>query len=309
MSDNKAVERVLEKLGSKELLDTIQEELSLSDLNTLLLELFRQRAHDTSYAELMKAYASNRFVQPAAIDPIALKQLEIQLLTIAQQASFQAIQLSPAAPLGSCSVVATSDQNKVISASRGTEIVADATNLLALHICDLIKTRQMSNEEQPIRFSTTHRHVRAQHFNKPGLLPHFHVYGMVTSGKDKGSYSFEKRTFLEHIQVYETIFKSLYQADLTVKVNRRDGYTDSAGLVQRLMEHLQEQAPSVTLIENKEENHNQYYKGFQFTLLVTINGKELNIGDGGFVDWPQKLLGGKKERMMISAIGLDRLLN
>lgn len=34
----------------------------------------------------------------------------------------------------------------------------------------------------------------------------------------------------------------------------------------------------------------------------------INIGDGGFVDWTQKLLGNKKERCLISGIGLDRLL-
>jgi hypothetical protein len=40
----------------------------------------------------------------------------------------------------------------------------------------------------------------------------------------------------------------------------------------------------------------------------TIHGREHHIGDGGFVDWTQQLLENKKERMLISAIGLDRLL-
>ncbi|NOV00661.1 hypothetical protein [Paenibacillus planticolens] len=53
---------------------------------------------------------------------------------------------------------------------------------------------------------------------------------------------------------------------------------------------------------------NQYYKGFQFTIKTVINGVVHFIGDGGFVDWTQKIIGNKKERLLISAIGLDRLL-
>jgi len=39
-----------------------------------------------------------------------------------------------------------------------------------------------------------------------------------------------------------------------------------------------------------------------------MDEKEFYIGDGGFVDWTQKKLGNKKERLLISAIGLDRLI-
>ncbi|MDF2961471.1 MAG: hypothetical protein K0S39_3206 [Paenibacillus sp.] len=308
MNENKAVERILDKLGIEDLVDVLSKKLSLSDLNTLMLEVFRNRTTDSSFADLMKAYTTNRFVLPSEVDPLSLKRMEIDLLTLAAASSYQPIQLSPVAPLGSCSIVATSDQNKIISALRGTEVVADATNLMALHICSLLKENNLSNDENPLRFSTTHRHVRAQNFNQPGLLPHFHLYCMITSGKDKGSYSFEKRTLLEHVTVYQQIFSTLFHTNITIRLNRRGGYTDSPGLVQRLTEHIQESAPKVKVIELKDENHNQYYKGVQFSILVTINGQEMNIGDGGFVDWPQKLLGNKKERMMISAIGLERLM-
>jgi hypothetical protein len=46
----------------------------------------------------------------------------------------------------------------------------------------------------------------------------------------------------------------------------------------------------------------------QFTIIVNLNGQQIHIGDGGFVDWSQKMLNNKKERMLISAIGLERLL-
>jgi hypothetical protein len=306
--ERKEIQRIIDKLGTENLLELLSKQLPLSDLNTLLLEVFRKITNDTSAGELLKRYSTNRFVYPAEINPIELKHLEIKTLEIAQSFSYTPIQLSPVAPLGSCSIVATSDQNKIISALRGTEVVADATNLLALHICNSIKSGKLKNDESSIRFSTTHRHVRAQKFNKPGLLSHFHVFCMVTSGKDRGSYAFEKQTLLEHLNVYHKIFTFLFNTKITVSLNRRSGYTDSVGLIQRTEEFIKEKSPEIVVIENTNEGNNQYYKGLQFTIIVNINGQEVNIGDGGFVDWSQKLLSNKKERMMISAIGLDRLL-
>lgn len=309
MNPNKAVRRIIRQLGCDDLLDTLQHELSSSDLNSLLLELFRQKATAVSSSDLLRQYATSRFVQPSEVDPIALKRMEIELLTQAQGHGFQPVQLSPVAPLGSCSVVGTADQNKIISALRGTEVVADATNALALHICHSIKSNQLSHAEASIRMCTTHRHVRAQHFDKPSLLTHFHLFCMVTSGQDRGSYTFEKNTLTEHLHCYQHIFRALFHANMKVKLNRMGGYTDGEGLMTRLSRHLMENIPDLPVIENFTESTNNYYKGLQFTLVVTINGTELNIGDGGFVDWPQKLLGSKKERMMISAIGLERLVS
>jgi hypothetical protein len=32
----------------------------------------------------------------------------------------------------------------------------------------------------------------------------------------------------------------------------------------------------------------------------------VEIGDGGFVDWTQRLTGNRKERLLISGVGVDR---
>jgi len=72
-----------------------------SDFNTLLLEVFKQRLLGSSPADLLKRYENNRFVHPAAADPIQLKQLELDLLRIAKGHGADPVQLSPVAPLGS----------------------------------------------------------------------------------------------------------------------------------------------------------------------------------------------------------------
>jgi hypothetical protein len=38
----------------------------------------------------------------------------------------------PVAPLGACAIMGHASQNKVLSALRGTEVVADPTNVMAL---------------------------------------------------------------------------------------------------------------------------------------------------------------------------------
>jgi hypothetical protein len=56
-----------------------------------------------------------------------------------------------------------------------------------------------------------------------------------------------------------------------------------------------------------DQSAQQYYKRLQFKIYVVRNNKEFDIGDGGFVDWTQKLTGNKKERLLISAIGIEYL--
>lgn len=308
--DRKEIQRIINKLGMHNILQLLGEKISLSDLNTLLLEVFRNITEDSSASELLQRYANNRFVYPTEINPLQLKILELNTLETAQRFSYTPIQLSPVAPLGSCSIVATADQNKIISALRGTEVVADATNLLALHICHSIKMGKLIQDEDSIRLSTTHRHVRAQNYNNPGSLPHFHLFCMVASGKDRGSYTFEKQSLLEQLLVYQEIFTAFFNTNIKVSLNSRSGYADSEGLMDRMIDFIKEKSPEIEVDENtKEANDNHYYKGLQFTIIVNIKGQEIHIGDGGFVDWSQKLLDNKKERMLISAIGLDRLLN
>ncbi|MFC5649503.1 hypothetical protein ACFPYJ_10230 [Paenibacillus solisilvae] len=302
------LERILRKLDKADLIDLLVKGISGSDLNSLLLKVFSEKTKASSPHDLLKRYRENRFVQPARIDVLLLKQLELDLLNIAANHSFSPIQLSPVAPLGCTSVIGSVDQNKVISALRGTEVVSDATNLLAMHISELIKSNPNQREDF-IRFCTTHRHVRAQFFgDAPGMLPHFHLFCMVTSGVDQGSYSFEKQSFWEHIQVYRHIFKTLFGSEIEIIFSARDGYKDAAGLVSRIMKHGDELSMNVQVSTGEPNKGNQYYKGLQFTVKTVIDGQELHIGDGGFVDWTQQMLGSRKERLLISAIGLDRLI-
>jgi hypothetical protein len=57
-------------------------------------------------------------------------------------------------------------------------------------------------------------------------------------------------------------------------------------------------------MENPEKE-NEYYKGIQYKVDITLNNKVYEIGDGGFVDWTQQLLQNKKERFLITGFGFE----
>lgn len=300
------LERILLKLGEKDLISKMVNQLSGSELNTLLLKVFSEKAKAYSPSDLLNRYQENRFVHPAKVDVFKLKQLELDILKIACNNNFPPIQLSPVAPLGSASIVGEVDQNNVISSLRGTEVVSDATNLIALHISELIQSKNYARGEL-IRFCTTHRHTRAQFFgNASGMLPHFHLFCSVTAGIDKGSYSFEKQSFWEHVLMYQNIFNTIFDSEIEIIFSERGGYKDCSELITKVIDYGEQNNISVSIGEPYKEN--QYYKGFQFTIKTVINGDVHFIGDGGLVDWTQKMIGNKKERLLISAIGLDRLL-
>ncbi|MEV7021786.1 hypothetical protein [Kitasatospora sp. NPDC093558] len=50
-----------------------------------------------------------------------------------------------------------------------------------------------------------------------------------------------------------------------------------------------------------------YYTDLCYKIYATIHGRHVEIADGGFVDWTQRLTGSRKERLLISGYGVDRL--
>lgn len=50
-----------------------------------------------------------------------------------------------------------------------------------------------------------------------------------------------------------------------------------------------------------------YYEGFCFKAFPTIGGEMFEVADGRLVCWTQALVGTRKERLLISGMGLDRL--
>ena len=297
------------RTGNKDLIEILADQLSGSELNSILLEVFDRRRSKLTAPELLKQYASNRFVQPAETNYIRLLEKSIETLKIFSAHRFTPLHLSPLSSLGSCSVLAPVGQDKVVTALRNCEILSDATNAIALYISLLKKKKDnvSLSPDEHIKYSSVQRHVRAQPVSEKGFSSHFSIGCLVSSGTDTGSYTFEKKAIAEHFAALTDVLHSVFSAGkVYYKLQKRPGYTSPDHLVAALLDHLHTLGLDVRVDETAKQNN--YYHGIQFKTVIAINGNEIEIADGGFVNWTQQLLSNKKERLCISGFGLELLL-
>jgi hypothetical protein len=248
-------------------------------------------------------------VRPSALDPVFMLESELALMRLAARSGFTPLTLSPLAPFGSCSITGFTDQNKVVTALRGTEVVADATNVLALEAA--LKRRANDFDNNPIHYCAAHRHVRAQSFTEgKGFTAHFQVFCAVSAGRDQGNFLFEKQTLLKHLDLHTRflLYEKIGEVTVTVKALTQEGGSNpmATAIFDFLPSAFRREGVTLKFIEVPLSDH-RYYRDLRFSIDVDRNKSILNIGDGGFVDWPEKLTGNKKERMLTSGLGTELL--
>jgi hypothetical protein len=305
---NPVIKSLLSRLGEPDLLKKL-DSLPASELNSLLLEVMRLRTLSISAGDLMHAYQQNRFVAPSSIDPVTFLKEEIILLELAKSHGYEALELSPLAPLGNCSVMGLANQNKIVSALRGTEVVADATNLMALE--SSLRRKESTFDSSIVNLCAVHRHVRSQALPPgKGFTPHFKIFCLLSAGADHGHLSFEKNAILSHLLFYKSYFVDTLQlGDMSVIVKGLTGEGQNINTSKALYQHVSENVKemSISFIEVPADEH-RYYHHTRFSINIDHNGSALNLGDGGFVDWAQKLTSNSKEQMFTSGIGLELLI-
>ena len=305
MSDIMA--RLLSQFGDMELVEKFSA-LPNADFNSLMLEIFRTRANGATPAGMLKAFQSNRFTVPSELDPVDYLVLETEFLSAAKKLDIKPVLLSPAAPFASSSAFGCVNQNNVVSAARGTEILSDPTNMLSIIIAGKLKNKTADNTA-PIHYCTAARVLRAQVFPNTGRhFAHFGIFCIVSSGKDTGSYGCEKALLQKQLSFYKKILCGKYDANLSIVLKKRRGYNDAGGFLDSMAELVKNEFPGTPLSFDHEKEDNNYYKGISYNINMEKDGGRIEIGDGGFVDWIYKMTNNKKERFLISGIGLDRLL-
>lgn len=299
-------DRILAQLGDRELINKLSA-LPKSDFNSLLIKIFQNQAKNTKPTDVMKAFQTNRFSVPSELNPAAYHILEAELLSLAEEADIKPILLSPSAPFASCAAFGCVDQNNIVSAVRGTEILSDPTNMLSIIAAEQFKEK--SCNKNPLHYCTTARVLRAQPFPPTkGYYSHFGLFCIVSAGEDSGSYICEKELMLKQLSYYRQLFNEKYRLKLTVTLRKRRGYTDGDGFFDSISNLVKKGLPDVPISFDFEQEDNNYYKGINFKIYMEKESGRFEIGDGGYVDWMQKMTGCKKVRCLISGISLDRLL-
>jgi hypothetical protein len=307
--------RILRETENADLLDALTERLSLTDLQSLLLHVYERRAAQQSPARLLEQYESNRFVCPSPTAPRTLLEFDARAFSLASDAGFQPVELSPVCPLGTVSTVSSVSQNNTVTTIRNTEVVSDSTNVLALE--SAVRRRTLlasSNQHEWVRLCASHRVLRAQPFHGPASFAHFRLFALTTAGRDEGSYRFERETLAEHVGFYLTLMTALREngsAIGTMRVALTDFYAETRGerILTEVRDTIAARFPTVLITFASERTTGRgYYDGICFHLYATDNdGDEHFLADGGMTNWTQQLLSNRKERFFISGIGTERV--
>jgi hypothetical protein len=276
----------------------LAKELPPTELWSLLLGVAEQRAAQRTPARVQQQWERDRFVCPAYIDQRTLNELDGHLLSAA--GGFEAVELSPLAPLGSCSAVALASQNKIVSTVRGTEVVSDPTNLLALESA----LRLRKNGALTVKLATNHRCVRAQQVpNVPGFAAHFRLFCMSSAGHERKDQGLLIESLSEHIQIHLNALDRLEQhgyafPDRIIKVLAAPGREP---LAKRIADSV---AGLGVVLETLAHD---YYDGLRFMISArSPHGEHMPLIDGGSFDWLRKL--GSNNKLVFVASGLGSQL-
>jgi hypothetical protein len=279
--------------------------LSPADLQAALMDVSRSRAAAVAPARLMQRWRQDRYVQPDTCDPRLVWPLEARLWELLPD-EFAGVELSPVAPLGACSAVGPVSQDRVISTTRGTEVVSDPTNVLALEAA----ARRQRSASPVVSLAACHRVLRGQPFDAPGLFQHFRLFALVTSARDQGSGRTEAAMLTTHLKFWARALSELLPARRTAV---RYTVFDFAPLHERMRDTVLpalQPLPCAVAVEEdpgRERAGGYYQRGAIRIDVETADGDWGEVGDGGFTDWTAQLLNDAKERCLISCISTERL--
>ena len=304
--------RVERELGVPGIASLLAERLEPSDLQSLLLDVYRRVAQRRPLASMLGDYESNRFVRPSAFSPVELLDWERAAFS-ALPSDFDAVDLSPVCPLGASAVMGGLAQDRAVSTIRNTEVVADSTNVLALEAAIRRRAHKAAAARSPVavHLAASHRLLRAQHYDNPKLSAHFKVFSLCSAGRDRGNFAFEADALGIHIATYLAAIRAFLGSSLRLRVllTVLDSSAVLAEAANALLERVRAEFPGVDVALHPTRTMGRaYYRTLCFWIHGDVDAAEpLHLVDGGCVDWTQKLLSDAKERMVISGIGSDRI--
>jgi hypothetical protein len=307
---NKFLERLEKDPHMKELYLLLTEKLSNSDMQSLLIEAFRNRSLKTSPSKVLNEYRDNRFYSPSEIPQAVYNRFDLFAYSLLS-GDWHSLDLSPVTPLGTCTSISNLSQNRMLSTIRNSELVADSTNTMALKAALMRKEYLDSNAKsaQTVNCCSSHRLLRAQSFEEEKFSAHFRVFALVSAGRDTGNFAFELAQLEEHIRFYLTLCTKLnILREAEIHVSDFTG-TFNTSLIEEMFGRLGDsfKEAGFLLSPDRAEARN-YYSPLAFRIRFRdIEGRTWDLIDGGFTNWTQLLLNSMKERFLSSAIGSELL--
>lgn len=275
--------------------EALARELPAARLWSLLLEVMETRAVGRGPAALLEQWEHDRFVQPGIVDQRSALEIDRHLLAAA--AAFESIELSPVAPLGVCSTMGPTSQHKILSALRGTEVVADPTNVMALECA----RRLRRDATAVVRLATSHRCVRAQALPKVrGMTAHFRIFCLASAALELANHAFVVDALAEQMAVMLDALDRLEQNGFAFPERSVTllATEQRATVADRIVERLGRPRVARSVLDHP------YYDGLRFQIAARSNeGVDLPLIDGGAFDWVGELTSNRRAVFVASGMG------
>lgn len=292
-----ALRRIAATVGD-DVLDQLATRLPGADLRTLLLEVARRRAAAVTPPGLLRQRTRDRLTATTGVDARRLHELSARML-LALPRDVEVVELSPVVPLGTHGAVATVAQDKVVTTVRGVEVAADPTNALAVEAA--LRRRDDRVGAPPLRLAAVQRVLRAQPFDDPDSSQHFTLLGAVAAVR--GTREARTQT-VRLVADLVAVLRTVAAADTTVLVTD----LDDASVPWRSLV-AEQVGDEVAVRSHPTRRHGRgYYRDVALSIVVTVDGRPMEIGDGGIVDWTGRMLADRHERLVVLGLGLDRLV-
>ncbi len=295
-TDRSHRERWITRGLDAETLSALTDGLPASQLWSLLLWVMEQRTARRAASAVQHQWATDRFVKPCVIDQRVLLALDTELFAVA--ADFEGIELSPLAPLASCSAVALTTQNRTVTTVRGTEVVSDPTNVLALECA----RRLRDDPSQRVRLATSHRCVRAQPYpDLPGFAAHFRLFCLATAGHEAADQALTIDSMSHHIRTHMAGLDRLERCGY--RFPDRFVTLRSTPEREQVARRIAAAVPGVRVVH--EPLAQAYYSGgLRFLINAgSVHGDGIPLIDGGAFDWVGTLAANRKLVLVASCIG------
>ncbi|HEU5001071.1 MAG TPA: hypothetical protein VFT68_19195 [Lapillicoccus sp.] len=277
-------------------------DLGPTDLQVLLADVTTARAGLTSVATVRRRWATDRFVRLADSDPRRLSALEARLWELVP-ADFAGVGLSPVSPFGTSAALAGIGQDRVVSTTRGSEVVSDSTATLAI---EAATRRRAQGRTGQVHVATVHTQLRTQPMGRASA--HFRLLTLVSSARDGGSGGTHAGLLTLHLRTWRDLLVSaLPEVRSTIEVSAWNPV-----VAERVADSVRPALGDhdrVALVDAPERTRAKgYYTDVALRLEVAGPDGPVEVGDGGLTRWTAALTDDRKELCLVSCVSTERLL-
>ena len=282
-----------------------------ADLNSLLLLVFKERAKRTKAASVLRQFEKDRFVRPASTMARSLLEFDLLAASLLND-GWEFVELAPLAPFGAVATLTGLSQDWAIATVRGTEVVSDSTNVLAMEAA--LRLKKAGKNRARVTLAASQRLTRPQAYSDPAAQAHFRLFGLVSATLgSRRERTLDTDALRDQLAFYLRLLGRVEEIGLEVR-DTEVALTDLVGgqedqIEREVLAPLASDFTSVAfrLAPERDWGRNYYTKACFYISAARRDNARLELVDGGFTDWGEQLLSDRRVQLLISGIGADRL--